>query len=173
MNRLIQTSSIDAKGKLIIGTGFGRQRRDARAAAVKEVRQWLPPWPNEKTGAYPKISSRCASVGAAVLLRSQPPLVQRPASGRNALMAGGFQRCRLRRPVSVLNPHFVQLPDDLRPPDPFGLAPSHLGLSPITDPEINFLFWRKTNRSSRPSSGSRAVLRVIADWSLVRPFAFR
>jgi hypothetical protein len=30
---------------------------------------------------------------------------------------------------------------------------------------------RKTNRSSRPSSGFRAVLRVIADWSLVRPAA--
>lgn len=127
----------------------------------------------KKTGAYPKISSRCASVGATVLLRFQSPLVRRPASGRNALMVGGFPRRSLRSFVSVANPHFVQLPDDLRPSDPFGLAPSLFGLSPIIDPEINFLFWRKTNRSSRPSSGSRAVLRVIADWSLVRPFAFR
>jgi|TARA_R110002126_G_scaffold76907_7_gene191935 hypothetical protein len=88
-------------------------------------------------------------------------------------MVGGFPRVGLRLSASVSNPHLVRLPDDLRPSDPFGLAPSLLGLSPIIDPEINFLFLRKTNRSSRSSSGFRAVLRVIADWSLVRPIAFR
>jgi hypothetical protein len=84
-------------------------------------------------------------------------------------MVSGFPRVRLRFFASVSNPHLVQSPDGRRPPDPFGLAPSLFGLSPIIDPEINFLFLRKTNRSSRPSSESRAVLRVIADWSLVRP----
>jgi hypothetical protein len=88
-------------------------------------------------------------------------------------MVSGFPRVRLRFFASVPNPHWVQSPDDLRPTVPFGLAPSLSGLSPIIDPEINFPFLRKTNQSSRPSSGSRAVLRVIADWSLVRPFAFR
>ncbi len=127
----------------------------------------------KKTGAYPKISSRCASIGATFLLRFQWPLVWRPAPGKNALMVGGFPRCCLRCAASVPNPQLVQLPDDLRPSDPFGLAPSLFGLSPIIDPEISFLFLRKTNRSSRPSSGSGAVLRVIADWSLVRPFPFR
>ena len=127
----------------------------------------------KKTGAYPKISSRCASVGAAFLWRVRRPLVRRPVSGPVALMVGGFPRCGLRCIASVPNPHLVQSPDDLRPPEPFGLAPSLFGLSPIIDPEISFLFLRKTNRSSRSSSGSRAVLRVIADWSLVRPIAFR
>ena len=127
----------------------------------------------KKTGAYPKISSRCASVGADVLLRFQQPLVRRPDSRSNALMVGGCPRFRLRFFASVSNPHLVQSPDDLRQADPFRLAPSLFGPSPITDREIIFLFLRKTNWSSRPSSGSRAVLRVIADWSLVRPFAFR
>tara|TARA_R110002124_G_scaffold162068_2_gene329198 strand:+ start:254 stop:520 length:267 start_codon:yes stop_codon:yes gene_type:complete len=88
-------------------------------------------------------------------------------------MVGGFPRHGLRCVASVPNPQLVQLPDDLSPSDPVELAPSLFGLSPIIDPEINFLFLRKTNWSSRPSSGFRAVLRVIADWSLVRPFAFR
>ena len=128
---------------------------------------------SKKTGAYPKISSRCASVGADVLLRFQQPLVRRPDSRSNALMVGGCPRFRLRFFASVSNPHLVQSPDDLRPAVPLGLAPSLSSHSPITDREIIFLFLRKTNWSSRPSSGSRAVLRVIADWSLVRPFAFR
>ncbi len=126
-----------------------------------------------KTGAYPKINSRCASVGAAVLLRFQLPLFRRPDSGSNTLMVGRYPRFRLRFFASVSNPHLVQSPDDLRPTDPFGLAPSLTSHSPIIDREIIFLFSRKTNWSSRPSSGSRAVRRVIADWSLVRPFAFR
>jgi len=88
-------------------------------------------------------------------------------------MVGGFPRCGLRCVASVSNPQLVQSPDDLGPSDPSGLAPFPFGLSPIIDPEINFLFLRKTNWSSGPSSGFRAVLRVIADWSLVRPAAFR
>lgn len=88
-------------------------------------------------------------------------------------MVGRYPRFRLRFFASVSNPHLVQSPDDLRPADPFGLAPSLTSHSPIIDREIIFLFLRKTNWSSRPSSGSRAVRRVIADWSLVRPFAFR
>jgi len=88
-------------------------------------------------------------------------------------MVGGFPRCGLRCIASVPNPQLVQSPDDLRPSDPFGLAPSLFGLSPIIDPEINFPFLRKANWSSGSSSGFRAVLRVIADWSLVRPAAFR
>ena len=127
----------------------------------------------KKTGAYPKISSRCASVGAAVLLRFQRPLVRRPASGPKALMVGGFPRVRLRFFASVSNPHWVRSPDDLRPVDPFRLAPSLFGYSPIIRREIILSFLRKTIWSSRRSSGSRAVLRVIADWSLVRPVAFR
>ena len=142
------------------------RRSSARPCSTKTLVQ-------RKTGAYPKISSRCASVGAAFLWRVRRPLVRRPASGKAALMVGGFPRVGLRLSASVSNPHLVRLPDDLRPSDPFGLAPSLLGLSPIIDPEINFLFLRKTNRSSRSSSGFRAVLRVIADWSLVRPIAFR
>ncbi len=102
----------------------------------------------KKTGAYPKISSRCASVGAAVLLRFQLPLVRRPDSGPVALMVGGFPRIGLRVLASVPNPQLVQSPDDLRPSDPFRLAPSLLGLSPIIDQEIIFLFLRKTNCSS-------------------------
>jgi len=164
MKRRIQTSSNDAAVKRAIGTGFGKQTPDADGAAA---------WPKKKTGAYPKISSRCASVGAAFLWRVRHPLVRRPVSGPNALMVGGFPRCSLRCVASVPNPQLVQSPDDLRLPDPFGLAPSLFGLSPIIDPEINCLFLRKANWSPRPSSGFRAVLRVIADWSLVRPSAFR
>lgn len=103
------------------------------------------------------------------------PVAACSASGfrASALMVGGFPRVRLRFFASVPDPQLVQLPDDLSPSDPFRLAPSLFGLSPIIDRESIFLFLRKTNYSSRPSSGSRAVLRVIADWSLVRPFAFR
>jgi hypothetical protein len=127
----------------------------------------------KKTGAYPKISSRCASVGAAVVLRFQQSLVRRPASGPKALMVGGFPRICLRFLASVSNPHWVQSPDDPCPVDPFRLAPFLLDLSPIIRREIILSFLRKMNWSSRRSSGSRAVLRVIADWSLVRPIAFR
>ena len=91
---------------------------------------------NEKTGAYPKISSRCASVGAAVLLRFQPPLVQRPVSGPKALMVGRCPRFGLRVSASVSNPHWVQSPDGPCPTDPIQLAPSLLNHSPVIDRKI-------------------------------------
>jgi hypothetical protein len=51
-------------------------------------------------------------------------------------MAGGFPRVRLRFFASVSDPYLVQSPDDLRPSDPFRLAPFRLGLSPIIDQEV-------------------------------------
>ncbi len=81
----------------------------------------------------------------------------------SALMVSDYPRICLRLSASVADPQLVQSPDDPRQTDPFRLAPSLFGLSPIIDREIIFLFLRKTNCSSRPSSGFRAVLRVIAD----------
>lgn len=167
MSRWSQTSSNQTREKLLVGTGLTAGGMPGSASAVFAAHR------SKKTGAYPKISSRCASVGAAVLLRFRQSLVRRPVSSPKALMVGGCPRVRLRFSASVSNPHWVQSPDDLCPVDPFRLAPSLLGLSPIIRREIILSFLRKMNWSSRRSSGSRAVLRVIADWSLVRPIAFR
>jgi len=162
MSHHIQTSSNDAVAQGSVRTGSGdNSTRKARGGQQQKNGSLS----EDKLPLRLCWGRRPLAISAAACL----------ASGfrSNPLMVGGFPRFDLRLPASVSNPILVRSPDDLRSSCLFGLAPSLAGLPPITDREIIFLFLRKTNWSSRPSSGSRAVLRVIADWSLVRPIAFR
>ena len=126
---------------------------------------------NEKTGAYPKISSRCASVGAAVLLRFQPPLVQRPVSGPKALMVGRFPRFGWRLSASVSNPHWVQSPDGPCPTDPIRLAPFLLDHSPVIDRKIiSFSCEKQMARSDHlPVSGLSCGSSLTGRWFVRLP----
>ena len=134
-----RNSGNDASGIVHIGTGFGGQ-----AVAPKSC-QAITAAIAQKNGSLPedKLPLRLCWGYYPLAI----PAAACSASGFRSKSVNGrwFSPRPLALLRSVTNPQLVQLPDDLSPSDPFGLAPLLFGLSPIIDPEINFLFLRKTN----------------------------